>query len=600
MPRSPAFNPSHAVSADKTQRRARRRRVVACLAAALSATWIYAEANDRTFPIISPVADLAPIVHDSGYAFTAPLGFGWFTERRLQRLPTVLFEGTVRRTRPLERLDPFLGWSLVHRHLERMIEQRFPGWSRVTWRPIGIAKQTPDDVRTIGHGRYLVWQRQIIFSTLENDDPATNGRKYRLQLLLRLPSWAHGLIGALALLFGAIWAWPALRRVGPRSALYRALAPGTFVTAVMLVAMFVMAEAYFYVTTPFTKTAWPSRFDPVAGFIFEPNATVRWTNHFDYWTAEKTNSLGFLDREPAIPKPPGTFRILILGDSFVEAAQVPIRHKLQALLETTLRRRFPERRIDVVAMGYSGAGQSNVLSFYEAFGERVRPDLVINIVVANDLANNSPLLESIRNGWHPYRAPRLFFERAADGAIQRNDIDPDWASHKLPPATGDAQHDYALRLAHLRRDSTLAKRFDGWRFPDDLDMDRMFCAIGTLAPVFEDAIASSRHTFGEFARLGARDGFRNLVVAAENVTTYCARIVGGWRNVRPDLLIARLRGLVAEAGLPFFDLYPAFKAHGLPEAARFLRDGHWSERGHAWAAEAIADYLAKHPELIGQ
>ncbi len=585
----------------KPSRGVRLRRIVACLAAIFAATWIYAEANDRTFPIVSPVENLQPIAPDAGHAYTAQLGFRWFSERRLQRLPSVLFEGTSRPARPLEKLEPFFGWSSVHRYLDRRIEQRFPGWSRVEWRAIGIEKQAPDDVQTIGRGRYLIWQRRIIFSTPENDDPTTNGRKYRLQVLLRLPSWAHSLIGGLALLFGATWAWPHLTRLKSRSALYRALAPGTIITAVMLAALFVIAEGYLYFTTPFTTTQWPSHCDPAAGCLFKPNATVRWTNHFDFWVEEKTNSLGFLDREPAIPKPAGVFRVLILGDSFVEGAQVPIARKLPVKLESELRHRLPDRTLDVVAMGYSGAGQSTVLSFYEVFGQKLAPDLVVIVVVSNDLANNSPLLEAVRNGWHPYRTPRLFFEREPNGAIRRIDIDPDWSLHRLPPGTGQAQHDYVLRLAHLRRTPGFAARFEGWRFPDDLDMDWMFCAPPPLPPVFEDAIVVSGHVFAEFARLGARDGFRTLIVAAENVTSACASATNAGRETGRDAMVARVRTLAEGAGLPFLDLYPEFKARGdLAAAAHFARDGHWNERGHAWAAEAIAEFLAKDPGMIGR
>ena len=39
----------------------------------------------------------------------------------------------------------------------------------------------------------------------------------------------------------------------------------------------------------------------------------------------KTNSLGFHAKEVAIEKPAGVFRIAILGNSFVEAIQVPLK-----------------------------------------------------------------------------------------------------------------------------------------------------------------------------------------------------------------------------------------------------------------------------------
>src|SRR5712692_8691660 len=53
--------------------------------------------------------------------------------------------------------------------------------------------------------------------------------------------------------------------------------------------------------------------------IHQPNSSTTYlgTNHKIY-----INSLGMRDREHAIKKEDGTFRILLLGDSFMEAFQV--------------------------------------------------------------------------------------------------------------------------------------------------------------------------------------------------------------------------------------------------------------------------------------
>ena len=48
------------------------------------------------------------------------------------------------------------------------------------------------------------------------------------------------------------------------------------------------------------------------------------------------NSAGMRDREHVADKPAGVFRVLLLGDSFMEALQVPFEASLASLLEKSL------------------------------------------------------------------------------------------------------------------------------------------------------------------------------------------------------------------------------------------------------------------------
>src|SRR5205814_6063672 len=130
-------------------------------------------------------------------------------------------------------------------------------------------------------------------------------------------------------------------------------------------------------------------------------AEMRWTDYLDFAVTEQTNSLGFVDREPPAAKAPGVFRILVLGDSFVEALQVPTRQKFHVLLEDMLAQRFPDRRFETVALGRSGVGSAAELAFYQTFGRQLDPDLVVLVFVDNDFADNAPLLASVNYGWHP-------------------------------------------------------------------------------------------------------------------------------------------------------------------------------------------------------
>jgi len=544
-----------------------------------------------------PYASLYPIATknaypDRGLAYIAPL-----PRADLDPDHANLYEGTVRPADPLRAVEGLFGWSRLYYYLNGLIRRRFPDLATATtWSAVGPGKSMHDDIRAQGNGRFSVWQNALYFSASDGSDPRANGRVYRLEVRYPVPAWLPRTLLVLAALAAGVVGVAALRSVS----WLRPLVPGVAITLVMLAVIFAGAEAWLRVKIPFLEVAWPSTLHPVAGFHFKPGSEVRFTNHADFWARERANSLGFLDREPVVPKPPGTFRILVLGDSFVEAAQVAIPRKFPRLLEERLRHDFPGRKIDVVALGYSGTGQANQLGFYEAFGRALQPDLVMLVVVNNDYANNSPILESVRNGWHPYHPPFLYFEvDAAAPGFRRIEVDPDWNKHLIQNATGNVAADYAARIAILRREPAFAKALEGWRYPDDFDFDGMFCAEDMPA-VFRQATSLTDHAFAQFAEAGRRDGFRVLVVAANNVTNLCRAADARIRALHPGGLIARVKESTRKAGLPLWDLHPAFAAKAHPADAVFRYDSHWSETGHEWVAEALADMFRRDPAMLAK
>src|SRR6266513_2225439 len=74
--------------------------------------------------------------------------------------------------------------------------------------------------------------------------------------------------------------------------------------------------------------------DSELGFSLRPNAEGWWTREATVYI--KINSQGFRDREHTIAKPPGTFRIAILGDSYAEAFQVPLEKTFWSVIEERL------------------------------------------------------------------------------------------------------------------------------------------------------------------------------------------------------------------------------------------------------------------------
>ena len=125
----------------------------------------------------------------------------------------------------------------------------------------------------------------------------------------------------------------------------------------------------------------------------------------------EVNLYGFRHGDRGPSKPEGTFRVAVLGDSFIEAFQVPDDQTICAVLERELAScdALSSRSVQVLNFGVSGYGTAQELLMLRHHVWQYAPDLVILAFFAgNDLRNNSFELE-------PYHV-RPFY-RLEDGEL---------------------------------------------------------------------------------------------------------------------------------------------------------------------------------------
>lgn len=100
-----------------------------------------------------------------------------------------------------------------------------------------------------------------------------------------------------------------------------------------------------------------------------------------------TNAYGMRERPYALPKPAGTLRVVLLGDSFVFGWGVEADQRLGVLLERWLRERSGPDAPDVECL-HLGVPSWNLLAecaFLRRQLDRLQPDLVLHFTVHNDL-----------------------------------------------------------------------------------------------------------------------------------------------------------------------------------------------------------------------
>lgn len=115
------------------------------------------------------------------------------------------------------------------------------------------------------------------------------------------------------------------------------------------------------------------QFDSQLGWTLAPNVTGvshRTGEPIEY----RINSQGLRDTETPYEKPPGVFRIVLLGDSRTFGFGMAIEKHFSSLIEGYF------ENLEVINMGVSGYGVDQELLFLRAEGFRYQPDLVIAYV----------------------------------------------------------------------------------------------------------------------------------------------------------------------------------------------------------------------------
>ena len=471
----------------------------------------------------------------------------------------------------LNKLDPILGEAFVFQWLTALCDANFPAARFENVTRLGPGGALHADIEALGQGRYAIHKGNVVFSLPPGKTSDDIGRldvrvpasATIVDSAFVLPRWIGLAAITVTFLIVLIWITP--------PALAGNLGPGLAITAAMFAVLLVGAELYARATDKFPKRmiVWPSTFVPEAGMVFKPNAIVKYTNGFEFWTQDSTNSLGFMDAEPIIPKPPGTFRVLLVGDSIVEALQVPLAQKTQTLLNAAFRKAMPDRNVDVHAVSRSGQGQGSQLGLYNAY-RQINPDLVILLFVQNDFSNNSVLLESVRSGFSPDHSPWWFPTVVESEQCKLRPPSVDWDKHMLAKEQD--------RIARIRsRQGADAKLADTLL---DEHMDSVFQHDDPLPAIYQQAVDLTKCSLSLWKEAAQRDGFKLLIVATEKMS-----LSGKTGQIN------RLKQMARELQIDLFDLYPGWAERGYLGATRFPVDGHWNANGHRWAAEAIFDHL---------
>jgi lysophospholipase L1-like esterase len=295
----------------------------------------------------------------------------------------------------------------------------------------------------------------------------------------------------------------------------------------------------------------------------------------------RTNSFGLRSSEVAVPKPKGTFRILLLGDSFTFG----FRAANDVIFARQLEKRLRGSGFSSVEVVNAGVLSYCPLLEYLQYRHTLHV-LESDLVVLNfDMSDVQDHLEYSRNLASSRDGAPLFVTEPSLGTS------PGW----VPGLLSFQWVTRYVTAARRRRDAAtegvpFARDLDRylWALDDGQEMNRE--VRDTLAPIINLAGLLAHHRVPLLLATYPQP----WQVAADATPLPPIRDqygIGQNRVHLNDRPFRKLEAFAREHGIPFINATSAFRQDSNPASLFLASDFHFSARGHALYADVLANYI---------
>ena len=325
-------------------------------------------------------------------------------------------------------------------------------------------------------------------------------------------------------------------------------------------------------------------FDPVIGRVNPPNTS--WTIRTpEYKTSMSTNSRGFRGPEMPGDRRSNEMRILFLGDSFVEAKQVPVQERFVEETGRILEKKM-NRPVTVRALAVGASEPARELLYFEHIGTSFDPDIVVQVFFPeNDLLAVSGSYLLHRENSH------LILDRVWVDPLPLCDLKCWILSHS----------ELAVRAYQLLRQSRgtgskdLRSLLGEGQFywytvegQDAAEREQRFDVLATFA----DAVRSrTEKNGGQYLAVLMPGGFEIHEDWQNDVLARFEQAIPR-TNWRPAGLLDGVTASLAERRIHTLDLRPSFREAAPSGHLYFTLDPHLSPVGHRLTAERISEAIS--------
>jgi len=366
---------------------------------------------------------------------------------------------------------------------------------------------------------------------------------------------------------------------------------------IILATSFLLTEALMIVLDPYLFRG-RFQYDPDMGFkvrAYHANG-VGLSGESDDGTL--TNRFGFNAPDYPLTKPPGTFRIVVVGDSFGWAGGLNgnYTHLLQVMFD-----RQPGRRIEVINTGYPGTHTGEQLVMLRKYALQYDPDLlVLGFFAGNDFLDANPNRKRIvlndcivdidrRHEHRLWNYPIVFRSRLwlflsqkyalyeADEQAKREA--EEWSAANraaLPTRTMPEELFYKHQAGKL---AFCDRRTSAAQFGPNVDF--IFRSIAEM-----QELMNVRH--GKFMVAIFPD---ELQVSPTQFDMLVKKFGLQRADYDLDLAQTKLKSFLDSQNIPYVDLLQRFRQEGQERELYRLRNTHWNQNGNQLAAELLFDYL---------
>ena len=330
-----------------------------------------------------------------------------------------------------------------------------------------------------------------------------------------------------------------------------------------------------------------NQYDPLLGWRITPNADATIVTS-DYRTHLKYGPKGLRGKDYPYVKPPGTYRIEVLGDSFVDGFSVPLEDRVSEVLERRL-----GRGNEVVNLGVSGYATDQELLMLESDGWKYQPDLVVLFFYYNDIWMNGQRLLSGATF-----KPVFKLDEAGNLVLTGVPVP------QPAPTLEERFKLYALFRDAMRASTPLydAITFHRYQKPPELPMPAGAGGTADQFRVYQTEETPELHrvwaiTNALLKRMNGetqQHGGRLLVFYVPSPVELSAE---EWkassipRNYASDVVLKHLVQICDSEGIALLDPSPRFREARKNGPLSYPHDVHWTKAGHSLAADLLTEYL---------